>query len=312
MSATAKQSSHHPAWLQHEINKAAQRKHEAEHYSQQQEQKHHRVTQQARKTRDRIRTTQPQHNTTHNDSTQHTVTFIDNQRPATSTPHGRPQSAAREREREKSKPKWAMTAAEEEKEMEEECEELVGFVEELDFDVWMEEMEERGAKRVEEEKEGGDEGEEEAQERTDALGTLRSDQRVEAVSEWDNNVPRPPTGIRPSTQQRLHTASSRSHTARPSTSPQQTTTDTTETLVATLLHSSSAIRNIHSSHSLRALISSSHGNRGQQVCGSTSVPANSVSVAIPAPLVSVVATRDTIHGKINPSQLPYLHRHPAV
>ena len=293
----------HPAWLQHEINKAQLRKQQAEQYEEQQEQKQQRVTQQARTTRDRIRNPLapppplPQ---------QHTITFIDNHRPATCTP-GRPQSERKE----KSRPKWAMTAAEEEKEMETECDELVGFVEELDYQQWMDEMEERGTQRAAEEKENAET--EEAQEKAATEETLGYEPQLETSGEWDEDLPRPPTGMRSSTQStrpRPHTSINRPSTARPATSP-QSATDNTETLVATLLHSSTAIRNIHSSHSLRALISSAQHSRPQQHA-ITTAPANSVSVAIPAPLVSVVATRDTIHGKINPSQLPYLHRHPAV
>ena len=203
-----------------------------------------------------------------------------------------------------------MTAAEEEKEMEAECDELVGYVEELDFEQWMDEMEDREAKRVEEEKEQITEGEVQ-REKARVPATLGDEALQCGDGEWDDNLPRPPTGIRP-TQPRPHTSNSRPHTARPATSP-QAAANSTETLVATLLHSSTAIRNIHSSHSLRALISSAHDNgRIQQYCTATAAPVNSVSVAIPAPLVSVVATRETLHGKINPSQLPYLHRHPAV
>ena len=196
--------------------------------------------------------------------------------------------------------------------MEAECEELVGFVEQLDYQSWMDDMDDRQAKRAEEEKES--EQAEEQQEKAAQIETLGDGMRQGAASEWDESLPRPPTGIRPptqSTQSRPHTALiSRPHTARPSTSP-PAAADTTATLVATLLHSSATIRNIHSSHSLRALISSAHSSRTQQH-GTTVAAANSVSVAIPEPLVSVVATRDTMHGKIYPSLLPYLHRHPAV
>ena len=294
----------HPAWLQHEINKAQLRRQQAEQHEQQQQLKHQRVTQQALNTRNLIRHS-------HSPPSQPpAINFIDNHRPVTCTPHGRPQPGRGER----SRPKWAMTAAEEEKEMEAECEELVDFVEELNYDQWMREMEERGAKPAEEEKESENEQKgEKLLQKQDLIETLGSEPRQEADSEWDDSLPRPPTGLRPATQSiqpRPLTSNSRPHTARPATSP-QVTTDNTETFVATLLHSSTAIRNIHSSHSLRALISSAHNSRPQHPNTAT-VPVNSVSVAIAAPLVSVVATRDALHGKINPSLLPYLHRHPAV
>ena len=305
--ATAKQT--HPAWLQHEINKATLRKQHTEDYSQQQHHKHQLVSQQAQQTRQRIRATQPTQPQPQQQQQHHTINFIDNQRPATCTPHGRPQSG-RAAEKGKPKPKWAMTAAEEEAEMEAECEDLVGFVDELNFDQWMEGVE----KRVEEEKENEtDQAEHESDEaiRPETLGEVAAE---EPASGWDANLPRPPTGIRPSTQstkQRPATASNnRPHTARPAST--STAADKTQQLVATLFNSSSTIRNIHSSHSLRALVASAQqgGSRVQQC---VSVPAaNSVSVAISEPLLSVLQPRETVHGKVNPSLLPYLHRHPAV
>jgi hypothetical protein len=260
------------------------------------------------------------------------VSFINN-RQVVPGDHRRPLTGSKGKGKERAKPKWAKTEAEVEADLEDETDELLDFTQHLDFDGFIDGLEEETQRSATEE----------AIERlptdpqlhsshSDAAHDSDSAVKVEESKEADTSAstidsftvtPRPLTQSRPVT-------STRPLTSRPSSSPSRTdaavvspTVDAasaspsapSSSLASSLLQSQPHLRAIHSAHSLRALIDSARAKSAAVTMSVEDgfVPAiNSCSVAIPEPRVAVLRERVACNAKLDPSHLPYLHRHPAV
>ena len=231
--------------------------------------------------------------------------------------------------KERAKPKWALTEAEEDAALQEQADELLAFTEQLDFDQWEQQME---AKAEEQRTTDDHPAQQLGLEQVPAEATPASEVGAIASTAADALPPpfrpltqqqllqRPATSLRPTT---ARPSSSPSRADRPSTSsaaePTASTTPSVAALASSLLHSQPHLRAIHSAHSLRALISR-EGSKAASVSASGSgcveddfvSAVNSCSVAIPEPRIAVIKERTACNAKVDPSHLPYLHRHPAV
>ena len=237
--------------------------------------------------------------------------------------------------KERAKPRWALTEAQEDAELEEQAVELLSFTEQLDFEQWEQQME------ADAEQQPTAEDEAALQQAEQERAHTASSQHASAVDGQDGTATHSnaqpaaelTSAVRPWTQQHLqHPATSiRPTTSRPSSSParsdlpstsspDETTgspTSSVASLASALLQSQPQLRAIHSAHSLRALITRG-GSKAAPVSAGGCVEDEfvnavySCSVAIPEPRIAVIRERVACNAKVDPSHLPYLHRHPAV
>lgn len=248
------------------------------------------------------------------------------------------------------RPAWSLSPAQYECAVDELADDLLDYCEQLDYDTWIDNFEQREQQRQEKEKQStertrnktqadthkqsidAEHKQQQQQQEREPLTASNSEhqqqlEQKEKETETETDADFFPVihavPLCPSTSDTEAAAQPDPYTSkdasreRPSSDQSQKTTEnsTTESasessLSAVLLSSSSSLRSIHSPASLRVLVEREKVKLGSTA--STMHSVNSMSVPIPAPVVTVVKERTACNAQIHPNNLPYLYRHPAV
>lgn len=257
--------------------------------------------------------------------------------PTVAAPRPRP-SAASMTVANSGRPAWALTEEAFHNREEDEAADLVDFAQNLNYDNYMSDMEVREAVKFvktkvselelqkqheeEEAKAAAEEAEYQAY-----LASLPPEEKV--VVEQKRAATRPVRTVRAHHQMHdslepLLSSSNGNEFGRPPPTPARD-----------VLDSNQAIRHVHSTASMNRIMDNERANgisavgsrstsvqpgvndetvlrlsrAGSAIVGSSAAP---VSLAVPQPVISIIKDRVEPRAKVDPSNLPFLHRHPAV
>lgn len=237
-----------------------------------------------------------------------------------------------------SKPGWARTSAEADAHLDAEADELLEFANGLDYDKYMDDLEVREAIRFVKERVKGleeskqtEEAEQQERERLIAAGELEEVWVVDDSQPVDSEGKPHLKKIIRRTKRQQRQALNMEGVSAPGEGQNEVQSERDrhnqqDVLAKTLLDSNRNLRNIHSSASVRAIVEQQQNQ--QPVVGTSAttlrrsalravaeggVELDATSSPQQAPVITTIYEKDSLVNKgVNPSNLPFLYRHPGI
>lgn len=232
------------------------------------------------------------------------------------------------------KPGWARTAAEDDDFLDAEADALLDFASNLDYQEYIDDLEVREAIRfVQQRVQGMEQGKQNEEAMAAERAKMIAAGELEEVWVLDESLP-PDADGKPAmrlivrrprrTKQALTMAEHESawQGANGAGAVEQSERDRAaqaDALTRTVLDSNRQLRNIHSSASVRAIMEKEGNNPTRPAAnapGGAATLRRAQLAAIPdeppQPVITTIHERDGSEKKLNPSNLPFLYRHPGI